>query len=79
MDVFPDPFPNDKFFSFSKLKKFADDKLEFDENSRKVLQMCRKHREKEKLLDTSNFSFSHSVFRRLLLQSHKNQGLRGKG
>ena len=33
----------------------------------------------EKLLVTSNFSFSHSVFKRLVLQTHKNQGLFGKG
>ena len=36
-------------------------------------------REKEKLLVTSNFSFSHSVFIRLVLQTRKNQGLFGKG
>ena len=35
--------------------------------------------EKEKLLITSYFSFSHSVFKRLLLQSRKNKGLFGKG
>ena len=35
--------------------------------------------EKEKLLVTSNFSFSHSVFKRLVLQTCKNQGLFGKG
>ena len=35
--------------------------------------------EKEKLLIMSNFSFSHSVFKRLLLQIRKNQGLFGKG
>ena len=35
--------------------------------------------EKEKLLVTSNFSFSHSVFRRFVLQTGKNQGLFGKG
>ena len=35
--------------------------------------------EKEKLLITSNFSFSHSVFKRLVLQTHENQGLLGKG
>ena len=35
--------------------------------------------EKEKLLVTSNFSFSHSVFKRLALQTRKNQGLFGKG
>ena len=33
----------------------------------------------EKLLVTSNFSFSHSVFKRLQLQTHKNQGLFRKG
>ena len=35
--------------------------------------------EKEKLLVTSNFSFSRSVFKRLVLQTLKNQGLFGKG
>ena len=35
--------------------------------------------EKEKLLVTSNFYFSRSVFKRLLLQTRKNQGLFGKG
>ena len=35
--------------------------------------------EKEKLLVMSNFSFSHSVFKRLLLKTHKNSGLFGKG
>ena len=33
--------------------------------------------EKEKLLVTSNFSFSHSVFKRLVLQTCKNKGLFG--
>ena len=32
-----------------------------------------------KLLVTSNFFFSHSVFKRLVLQTRKNQGLFGKG
>ena len=35
--------------------------------------------EKEKLLVTSNFSFFHSVFKRLVLQTRENQGLFGKG
>ena len=34
---------------------------------------------KEKLLVRSNFSFSHSVFKRLVMQTRKNQGLFGKG
>ena len=40
--------------------------------------MGRKLWEKEKLLVTSNFSFSNSVFKRLILQTRKNQGLFGK-
>ena len=36
-------------------------------------------REKEKLLAMRNFSFSHSVFKRIALQTCKNQGLFGKG
>ena len=35
--------------------------------------------QKEKLLVTSNFCFSHSVSKRLVLQTRKNQGLFGKG
>ena len=35
--------------------------------------------EKEKLLVTSNFFFSHGVFKRLKLQKRKNKGLFGKG
>ena len=34
---------------------------------------------KEKLLVMSNFSFSHSVFKRLEQKTCKNQGLFGKG
>ena len=41
--------------------------------------MAWKHCEKEKLLVTSNFSFSHSVFKRLVPQTRENQGLFGKG
>ena len=35
--------------------------------------------EKEKLLVTGNFSFSHNVFKRLVPQTRKNQGLFGEG
>ena len=47
--------------------------LETSPNGQKTLW------EKEKLLITSNFSFSHSVFKRLVLQTRENQGLFGKG
>ena len=39
----------------------------------------RKLWENEKLLVTSNFSFSHSVFKRLVLRTRKNLALFGKG
>ena len=35
--------------------------------------------EKEKLLYISNFSFSHSIFKRLEMQTLENKGLFGKG
>ena len=35
--------------------------------------------EKEKLLVTSNFSFSHSVCKRLVLQTRKTRACLGKG
>ena len=41
--------------------------------------MDRKQREKEKLLVTSNFSFTHSVFKRLLSQGRQKVSLSGKG
>ena len=50
----------------SKLKEFADDNFEFDGN-RSVLQKG------------SNFSFSNCVLKGFVLQTHKNQGLIGKG
>ena len=46
---------------------------ESSQNGKKTL------REKEKLLITSNFSFSNSVFKRPFLQTRENQGLFGKG
>ena len=63
----------------SKLKEFADDSLKFDENGRKSSEWVENTGEKEKLLVTSNFSFSQSVFKRLVLQTCKNQGLFWKG
>ena len=47
---------------------------------KKVLKMVRKLcGGKEKLLIMSNFSFSHSVFKWLVLQTRKKQSLFGKG
>ena len=73
------PFPNIKFYTFpnwrslqmtiSNLMKMAESSW----NGQKTRW------EKKKLLVMSNFSFSHSVFQILVQQTHKNQGLFGKG
>ena len=50
----------------SKLKEFADDNSKFGENGRWFSKHFN-NTEKEKLLVTSNYSFSHHVFKRLVL------------
>ena len=73
LTVFINPFPNDKFLglqtTISNLIKMA----ESSQNDYENLS------EKEELLGTSNFSFSRTVFKRLVLQTRINQGLFGKG
>ena len=72
-------FPKQQILSSSKLKELQTTisnllkMAESSPNRQKTLW------EKEKLLVTSNFSFSHSVFKGLVLQTCKNQGLFGKG
>ena len=61
------------------MKEFTDDILSFMKMGESSPKGLRTLWEKEKLLVMSNFSFSHSVFKRLLLQTRKNQGLFGEG
>ena len=63
----------------SKLKEFAEDKFKCDENDGKFSKRVENTVGKGEMLVTSNFSFSYSVFKRLVLQTRKNQGLFGKG
>ena len=63
----------------SKLKEFADDNFKFDKNGRKLSKWVKTLWEKEKLLVTSNFSFSHSVFKRPVSQGHQKVSLCGNG
>ena len=58
-------------------KMFVDDNFKFDENGRECSKRLEKTLGKGKLM--SNFSFSHSVFKRLVLQTHKNKGMFSKG
>ena len=61
------------------MKEFADDNFKFYENDGKCSQMVENTVAKGKLLVMSNISFSHSFFKRLVLQTGENQALFGKG
>ena len=66
------PFPKRQILDSSKLKGFADDNFKLNENGRKFSKRVENTvGKKEKLLVTSNFSFSHIVFKRLVLQAHR--------
>ena len=73
------PLPDDKILDRSKLKQSADDNFKFDENSRKFFKRVENTVVKEKLLIRSNFSFSHSVFQRLVSQGRQKVSLCGNG
>ena len=61
------------------MKEFAHENFEGDENGGKFSKRVENTMGKEKLVVMSNFSFSRSVFKRLVMQTCKNQGLFGKG
>ena len=73
------PFPKQRILDSSKLKDFADNNFKFDTNGRKLSKQVENNVRKGQIARTSNFSFSHSVFKRLVLQTRKNLGLFGKG
>ena len=73
------PLPDDIILDRSKLKQSADDSFKFDESSRKFSKGIETLWVKEKLLIMSNFSFSHSVFKRLVPQGRQNVFLCGNG
>ena len=60
----------------SKLKEFADDNFKFDENGRKFSKRVENTVVK---VGIAHFCFSHCAFKRLVMQTHKNQDLFGKG
>ena len=74
------PFPKRQILDSSKQKEFADDNFKYKkkmaENSSKGKKTLWK---KEKLLFTSNFSFSHSVSKDLFCRHVKSWACLGKG
>ena len=74
--------PNNKFMTFFKLKEFADYNFVFDDNGRN----CNGRKFSKRVENTAgkkeislSDSYSNSVFKRLVLQTHKKQGFFGKG
>ena len=64
------PFPKRPILDSSKLKRFADDNFEFDKNGRKFSKWVENTVGKGQI---ARYSFSHSVFKRHLLQTRKKQ------
>ena len=59
--------PNDKILGMAELKAFAVDKLNVAKMMFALFDRVQNTLEEEKMLVTSIFSFSHSVFQSLLL------------
>ena len=73
-----DPFPNDKFSTLPNSKSFQTTIFKFDENEKKFSKRVENTVGKGEIALYEHFSFPHSVFKYLVLQTRKNQGLLGK-
>ena len=72
------PFPHDKILDQTTLKAFADDKLNVTKMVISVFDRVENIVGKGEIACTSNFSFSHNVFKRLLSQKRQKVSLCGK-
>ena len=73
------PLSDDKILDWFKLKQIADAFLSAFKIKLSAIY-CRKHcKKKEKLLVTSNFSFSHNVFHSCISLVRQNVALCGNG
>ena len=64
-NVMLNPFPHDKNLNQIKLKAFADEKLDITKMIISVFDRVENMVGKREFACTSNFSFSHDVFKRL--------------
>ena len=69
------PFPYDKILDQTKLKAFADDKLNVTKMIISVFERVENIVGKGEIACTSNFFFSHNVFKRLLSQTRQKVSL----
>ena len=73
-------FAKGQILESSKFNQFADDNFKCDENDRKFSIWLENTVGKGEIaLVTSNFSFSHSIFKRLLLQTRETRACLAKG
>ena len=70
---------DNNILDWSKLKEIADDILKCTKVKNKCNRALKTLREKEKLLVTSNFSFSHNVFHSYISLARQNAELCGNG
>ena len=73
------PFPNDKFYTLPNSKTLQTTILNWTKMAKGNPKEWKTLWEKENLLITSKFSFSHSVFKRPVLHTRKNKSLFGRG
>ena len=73
------PFPHNKILDQTKLKAFANNKLNLTKMIISVFDGVENIVGKGKIACTSNFSFSHNVFKRLLSQTRQEVSLCGNG
>ena len=76
---FFNPLPDNKIFDWSKLKAFADEKLNVTKMIISVFDSVENIVGKGEIACRSNFSFSHNVFKRLLSQRRQEVSLCGNG
>ena len=73
------PFPHHKVLEQTKLKAFADDKFNVTKMIISVFDRVENIVGKGEIASTSDFSFSHNVFKRLLSQKYQKVSLCGNG
>ena len=76
--LFCQPFPKRQILDSSKLKKFADDNFEFDENGRKFSKMVENTVGKGEIACYGQFLL-RSVFKRPVMKTRKDKSMFGKG
>ena len=73
------PFPYNKFLDSFTLKEFADNNFKFDKIESKFSKRVENTVGKGEIAHYEQFLLFPSVFKRLVLQTRKKQGLFGKG